>query len=812
MAFNHQYPYTDFHELNLDWVLSKVTGLDDRLNEIEHNIELLQEDCQNLHEICDNLTGFINDLLSADQKILKMIASEYDEGTQYDPDFLVRYEGKLYKCKPGQTPGPFDSTYWEETDLGTELGNLLYNYYLSLLPHIADMDDNITELYTLFDIIGKEYDPNQTYYEGQTCYYEGKEYICINDGTTGTWNPSKWTETSVNALLDNIAVLGGVASSLRGMIASDYDPNNTYAAGDYVLSNEYLYRALVGVPVNTIPASSPEYWVQVTISSELKEKPSKVGEYDNMLVGAAKGIYTGNFNDQAPYIYRSISGRGNMAIMNKLIGGSVVWNQLVEHGNFDATTGWGVERGTLTVNNNVGTYTVTTPNSSARIQRSISVLANHLYLAFMTIKNNSSANVTTYVNTNGDTTSFGNVTVNSGQTVNYAKMYKVNADGSIVRFYFNTSNCTANDMLYLQNFQFIDITAELGTTIANYIYTLEQGQSGSGVAWFRKYFDKSYYAFATPHIESTKVSAKIVKDSNNTTIASYDLSGSHLVKRKYGVYTLQGNEDWTVIGSGTEIRAFITALNNQKTSAKGICNRFLYGSATNVGEFDLSSNFLRFNINGIATTKAEFNTWINNQTAPITVIYELATPTTETVTNPTLYGIWKLDANNNLYFDGDEISDIPNPQIVPDGGTEEYIDAAVTDGLRDVSIPAGQDSDYSEDLVKKLEDLPYVPIYDTSIASQIGITLNDKKVMRRYIEVTGLSSGTQTMSAIFDWTDASAIVSMAGCYTGDDDGVMVSLGAAQYIDNPSGDATFYINAIGTNTTYTLHLVIDYIEA
>lgn len=270
MAFNHQYPYTDFHELNLDWVLSKVTGLDDRLNEIEHNIELLQEDCQNLHEICDNLTGFINDLLDADQKILKMIASEYDEGTQYDPDFLVRYEGKLYKCKPGQTPGPFDSTYWEETDLGTELGNLLYNYYASLLPHIADMDDNITELYTLFDIIGKEYDPNQTYYEGQTCYYEGKEYICNTDGTTGSWDASKWTETSVNSLLDNIAVLGGSISEIRNMIAPAYDSDSTYAAGDYSLQNEKMYRALQAVPAGYDPQSYPAYWTQVTIGGELK--------------------------------------------------------------------------------------------------------------------------------------------------------------------------------------------------------------------------------------------------------------------------------------------------------------------------------------------------------------------------------------------------------------------------------------------------------------------------------------------------------------------------------------------------------------
>ena len=71
------------------------------------------------------------------------------------------------------------------------------------------------------------------------------------------------------------------------------------------------------------------------------------------------------------------------------------------------------------------------------------------------------------------------------------------------------------------------------------------------------------------------------------------------------------------------------------------------------------------------------------------LLYELATPTTETVTNPTLYGIWKLDENNNLYFDGDTCDDIPNPQIVENGGTEEFIDAEVTAGNRDVSMPCG---------------------------------------------------------------------------------------------------------------------------
>lgn len=67
------------------------------------------------------------------------------------------------------------------------------------------------------------------------------------------------------------------------------------------------------------------------------------------------------------------------------------------------------------------------------------------------------------------------------------------------------------------------------------------------------------------------------------------------------------------------------------------------------------------------------------------LVYEITTPTTEAA-----------DA-------------FQSPQIVSDFGTEEYVDAGVAAGTRDVAIPVGHDTRYMANLVDKLRRLPDAP-------------------------------------------------------------------------------------------------------
>lgn len=83
------------------------------------------------------------------------------------------------------------------------------------------------------------------------------------------------------------------------------------------------------------------------------------------------------------------------------------------------------------------------------------------------------------------------------------------------------------------------------------------------------------------------------------------------------------------------------------------------------------------------TTAAAAKTYLASH--PLTIVYELATSTTETA------------------------DPFQSPQIVNDFGTEEYTDAGVAAGTRDVAIPVGHETRYIANLVDKLRRLPNAP-------------------------------------------------------------------------------------------------------
>lgn len=155
---------------------------------------------------------------------------------------------------------------------------------------------------------------------------------------------------------------------------------------------------------------------------------------------------------------------------------------------------------------------------------------------------------------------------------------------------------------------------------------------GTTVTTYEKYNGDNY----TISLGSTYYGGSAIKTADN----------DYSIISKYGKYNLTGTENWQVVGTGTEIRAFIDNLSNKKYNASSLCNRFVLGSAENVGEFDCKGNYLRFNISGIATDKASFNTWIANN--PTYIIYELAAPSETSIVAP---NIKTLKGINNIWCD-----------------------------------------------------------------------------------------------------------------------------------------------------------------
>lgn len=77
-------------------------------------------------------------------------------------------------------------------------------------------------------------------------------------------------------------------------------------------------------------------------------------------------------------------------------------------------------------------------------------------------------------------------------------------------------NPTAVNGLSVNNIQFFDLTQMFGSTIADYIYSLEQSQAGAGVAWFKKLFPADYYPYCEPTIISSQTDRVDVASADGT--------------------------------------------------------------------------------------------------------------------------------------------------------------------------------------------------------------------------------------------------------------------------------------------------------
>lgn len=462
------------------------------------------------------------------------------------------------------------------------------------------------------------------------------------------------------------------------------------------------------------------------ISDILEDKYNTEGDYNTTVDKCTDLTRVTPVTDTAPYIYRQTPVKESFkALMKKIVGASVVWNQILPNGNFADTSLWGKVFASLSVANNIGTIEATDSGKEARIEKNWTGVSGHKYLCTATVKNDGVLNSSVVFYYNGTSS---NVTqyYTSANWITVSRVISQTTDSASNLFRLRVVNSSSvGDTSYAKNCMIADLTAMFGTTIADYVYTLETSQSGSGIAWLQSYgfFTEDYYAYKQNKLESGCVSAHKTYDGEtlltNTELSpitlrgllglsdgkltvngdEYNADGS--VTRKYGVVDL-GTLGWNLHTSGT----FYASLGTKKRGSLNlICDLYTslnvsfsfnnydsYPDKVIGSNTDSASGIYVFVKNTAYTDTQTFT----NAMRGVYLIYELAEPTTEQTTPFT------------------------ETEIV--GSTEEFIDYEVAQSNRDVAIPVGTETEYY--VSYNIPSMPFTDCYLSASNQKLGWVSN----------------------------------------------------------------------------------------
>ena len=391
--------------------------------------------------------------------------------------------------------------------------------------------------------------------------------------------------------------------------------------------------------------------------------------------------------DKVPYLFRKSVG-GDRAI-EEIVGGSVVWNQLVQNGDFsDGTTGWriyDVTYGSLSVSNGIATITYTEPGEGSykwglyKTGSPLTSETGHKFLAISTVKSDFTGQIRYEVGNN----IVSAITLVSGQWVECPCICEKVSTGTGFIVKPVLANIVNGSTLQIKNVQLFDLTTMFGTQIADYIYSLEQSSAGSGIAKLRSwgFFTKDYYPYCLPTIRSV----------------------SGLIEKRYVGFN-QWDEEWEVgaynanTGVKTGWNGAIRSTHKLKCCPNtAYCLTFSHTTSLYIYWYDASDNYLGYkkaNASGtIFTSPANtqyFTMGTNNDygtTYNHDICINLSDPTKNGTYEPyevntysldsslELRGIFKLDSNNNLYADGDiypPSGNVENRYDIVDLGTLNY--------------------------------------------------------------------------------------------------------------------------------------------
>lgn len=371
---------------------------------------------------------------------------------------------------------------------------------------------------------------------------------------------------------------------------------------------------------------------------------------------------------QVPYIFQRTPQLGhdyNKEFVNAIVGGTVAWNQLVRNGNFADTSNWNPLNGSISVSSNVCTFTVSgTQTYTALRQYPIGSIPLHKYLASMSVKSSKANTYSFYLG--GTTVGTYTAQANTEKVVSTIFSTPSTISDDTLYCYMNRSGQLSNgDTVQVKNVMLIDLTALFSSsTIADYLYSLEQATAGAGVAKLKEWgFDiDSYHAYETGSLQSVNTSAHETVGKNQIeSIVQGGVNGdgtfnsnANRVRTDYikaipstnysinAVATTTGKTPQFAIyyydakGGFISSRGWLGVPNTITTppNCAKVVLGFRYSDNANVTPSNFSENQMEYG--SIAT---DYEPYVKHS-------YPLDS-------DLTLRGIPKLDSSNNLYYDGD---------------------------------------------------------------------------------------------------------------------------------------------------------------
>lgn len=442
-----------------------------------------------------------------------------------------------------------------------------------------------------------------------------------------------------------------------------YTNGHWYYYSEDVWHDGGIYNAVAQLVDNTLTEEG--------VAADAKATGDAIAELDNSIQnGIHPDLYAGNLTtdkaqtDRTPYLQRgtcneSGSSRIGQRCYDTLIGASVGENQLY------GKTGNSTNKG-ITFTNVDGKITISGVNDGTGTSYYVynftsNIPANHVVAFRSGVNGGSSTTYDAQLIADGGS---NELSYDGKSYIVTKKNYPRKGCNLDVRTGYNADQ---NPITFAP--EIIDLTAELGSSIADYIYTLESATAGSGIAKLREWgFLRGYQAFNAGSLESVEVTGKVVRGFNQ-----YDKDASYLVSgsayrfcdipfgENHLLYASFTDKDTSVDISGCSFGVCYSYDPNNNSGYKWLVQNGVVRSHTN--ESDSGTIPSRTLCKYIFVYPNDQSTWDKlNQRYDICVNiynedrngeYEPYTSQTYALGSDKLRGIFKLDANNNLYADGD---------------------------------------------------------------------------------------------------------------------------------------------------------------